>query len=326
MDSTACLIGDIGGTNARFALTRSGQPGYVEERVYPCADHPSLKQGIEAYLHDVELPGADAICLAVAGPIFEGAVQFTNSHWQIAEQPLRAAFGTGRVRLVNDFEAIAYAVPLLGPDDLHLVGTTPAPDLSGENYRIGVLGPGTGLGAAGLVRSDGLSTVLVTEAGHVGFAPETQEQHELLSRLHTRFDRVSDERVASGAGLENIYYWAQNRECDDGASAAEIFERARSGQAGAARSVNLFFELLGQIAGNLALSLGAFQGIYIVGGIVQRHLELLPVNRFRAGFENKGRHRGIMARVPTLVIRHPQPGLLGASHIARQMLAQRSGG
>ena len=321
MDSEPCLIGDIGGTNARFALARPDRSGYIEERVFACANHPSLEQGIKAYLHEIGLTRAGTICLAVAGPIFNGAVQFTNSHWKIAEPPLRARFTTDRVRLINDFQAIAYAIPLLAKDEYHVIGEPSAPDLSPADYTIGVLGPGTGLGAAGLVKSNGLTTALVTEAGHVGFAPETPEQRELLARLHERYERVSDERVASGAGLENIY-WAFNRNSDEATSAAEIFERARTGEAVATRSINLFFELLGQIAGNLALSMGAFQGIYIAGGIVQRHLELFSGSRFRSGFENKGRHRGIMAKIPTLVIKHPQPGLLGASHIVRQLPAK----
>ena len=320
MDAETCLIGDIGGTNARFALARPGQPGYTAERVYACADHPSLEQGIEAYFRDVGLRHPGTICLAVAGPVLDSTVQFTNSHWQIAERPLRNRFEIERVRLINDFAAIAHGLPLLGEHDLLRLGGPPPPDLSRGNYRLGVLGPGTGLGAAGLMHDNGLSTVLVTEAGHVGFAPETPEQRQLLARLQTRFERVSDERVASGAGLENIY-WALRRPGDPSASAAEIFERAAAGQTPAGRAVDLFFELLGQIAGNLALSMGAFQGIYIAGGIVQRHRELLRTSRFRAGFENKGRHHGIMARVPTVAIRHPQPGLLGASRVAMKMLA-----
>ena len=318
MNTRPCLIGDIGGTNARFALTRPDRPGYLEERVYACANYTSLEQGMAAYLLDVGLTGADTICLAVAGPIVDGEVEFTNSHWQIAENPLRERFVTDQVRLINDFEAIAYAVPLLGQDNSRIIGNPPAPDLSRADYRIGVLGPGTGLGAAGLVRKNGLTSALATEAGHVGFAPETPEQRELLVRLHDRYERVSDERVASGAGLENIY-WAFNRDTGETASAAEIFERAQSGQATAIKSTSLFFEVLGQIAGNLALSMGAFQGIYIAGGIVHRHLEPLAASRFRAGFENKGRHRQLMAKIPTLAITHPQPGLLGASRVARQL-------
>lgn len=319
MNSATCLIGDLGGTNARFALARPGQPGYERERVYACADHPSLERAIEVYLKDVGLSGADTICLAVAGPIVEGAVQFTNSHWQIAEGPLKATFATNRVRLINDFEAIAYAIPLLTKEDCYVVGEPPPPDLTGTHYTIGVLGPGTGLGAAGLVRDNGLTTALVTEAGHVGFAPETPEQRRLLAELQRRYDRVSDERVASGTGLENIHR-ALNPGQEERVQAAEIFEQAHLGDAAATQSIELFFEVLGQIAGNLALSLGAFQGIYIAGGIVQRHLKALSASRFRPGFENKGRHRGIMAQIPTLVIKHPQPGLLGAGYVTRQSL------
>ena len=319
MNSPTCLIGDIGGTNARFALARPDCPGYVAERVYACAGHPSLEQAIKVYLDDVGLQGAGTICLAVAGPIVDGTVRFTNSPWQIAEQPLKTTFATDRVRLINDFEAIAYAIPLLAKHDCHLIGEPPPPDLTHDHYTIGVLGPGTGLGAAGLVRRNGLTSALVTEAGHVGFAPETPEQRQLLARLRHRYERVSDERVASGAGLRNIY-WALNTKGDQSIDAAEIFEQAQLGHAAATQSVDLFFELLGQIAGNLALSMGAFQGIYIAGGIVRRYLEAFSASRFRSGFENKGRHRGIMAKIPTVVIKHPQPGLLGAGQVARQSL------
>lgn len=320
MKPEPCIIGDIGGTNARFALACPDRTGFVEERSYSCAGFPSLEAAIEAFLLDIGLQGAGTICLAVAGPILDGAVQFTNSHWQIAEGPLKAGFSTDRVRLINDFEAIAWAVPLLSDDACHRVGNARAPDLNLDDFTIGVLGPGTGLGAAGLLRRGGITATLVTEAGHVGFAPESPRQLELLARLKDRFDRVSDERLASGAGVENIYS-ANNPGEEPGPRAAEIFDRARSGDADAVWSVDLFFEVLGQIAGNLALSIGAFQGIYIAGGIAQRHLDLLTDSRFRSGFENKGRHRRIMEAIPTLAVTHPQPGLLGASHIARQMLS-----
>ena len=319
MKSETCVIGDIGGTNARFAIACPDRTGFTAEVAYACAGFPSLESAIEAYLRDAGLPGAGGICLAVAGPIVGGAVQFTNSHWRIAESPLKAEFATDRVRLINDFEAVARAIPLLPPDACHPIGAAPAPDLTEGDFTIGVLGPGTGLGAAGLVRRGGVTAPLVTEAGHVGFAPETAEQRELLGRLQDRFGRVSDERLVSGAGLENIH-GAFNPGSDRGIGAAGIFDLARSGDAGATRSVSLFFEVLGQIAGNLALSMGAFQGIYIAGGIAQRHLDLFEASRFRTGFENKGRHRAIMAAIPTLAITHPQPGLLGASHVARELL------
>ena len=319
MDPQACIIGDIGGTNARFALAHADRLGFAQERAYACADFPSLESAIEAYLLEIGLRGAGTICLAVAGPIFDGAVQFTNSHWRIAEGPLKAEFATDRVRLINDFEAMAWAIPLLTEDACRPVGEARAPDLSRNNFTIGVLGPGTGLGAAGLVRRNGVFAPLVTEAGHVGFAPETPGQLELLARLHGRFDRVSDERLASGAGVENIYC-AFSPDEHPRPGAAEIFDRARAGDANAVRAVDLFFEVLGQIAGNLALSIGAFQGIYIAGGIAQRHLDLLAGSHFRSGFENKGRHRRIMQAIPTLAVTHRQPGLLGASHVARQLL------
>ena len=319
MRSKPCLIGDIGGTNARFALARVGEPGFADEKGYACSDFPSLESAIDAYLRDTGLAGTGAICLAVAGPIIGGAVQFTNTEWRIAESPLKEIFATDRVRLVNDFEAMAWAIPLLSQDDCRHLGDVPASDLTSGDFTIGVLGPGTGLGAAGLLRRGVLTTALVTEAGHVGFAPENAEQCDLLARLTDRFERVSDERLASGTGVENIYQ-ALNPGAHRDIGAAWIFDRARSGNAGALRSVDLFFEVLGQIAGNLALSIGAIQGIYVAGGVAQRHLDLLAASRFRSGFENKGRHCTLMSRIPTLAITHPKPGLLGASHIARKLL------
>ena len=310
------LIGDIGGTYARFALTDSAAPGYRQEQVYRCADRPSLEDAIRVYLADVRGARLRGICLAVAGPVRNGAAELTNLPWQVAEQRLRAEFATGQVRLINDFQAVAQAIPLFAFRDCSAIGALPAPDLTAEDCRVAVVGPGTGLGAAGLLRREGIFTVLATEAGHQGFAPETPAQRELLARLQDRLGRVCDEDIASGNGLSNIH-WALQEDAPMRLEAAEIFRRADCGDPTASRAVGLFFEALGQIAGNLALALGAFQGIYIAGGIVRRHAGLLRASRFRAGFENKGRLRPLMAKVPSLLIEHPQPGLLGASHAAR---------
>ena len=225
--------------------------------------------------------------------------------------------------MLNDFEAIAYSIPLLQKSDVVSVGLPRPKNLKETDFTLGVLGPGTGLGAAGLrKRSDQISPV-VSEAGHLGFAPETQVQIELLSQLRDRFDRVSDERLVSGPGLENIY-WALGKirgQKNAQLSAAEIFSAAsKSGDSAASESVQLFFEILGQVAGNLALSLGAADGVYIAGGIVKRNSKLIANSRFRTGFERKGRYRSLMENIPTQVILHPQPGLLGASYCAIEIM------
>ena len=319
MAAESFLIGDIGGTYARFALTDLAAPGYRQEQVYRCAQHPSLEETIRSYLADVRGAGVRGICLAVAGPVQNGAVELTNLPWQVAEERLRAEFATDQVRLINDFQAVAQAIPLFARRDCSAIGALPAPDLTAGDCRVAVVGPGTGLGAAGLLRREGVCTLLATEAGHQGFAPETPAQRQLLARLQDRLGRVCDEDIASGNGLSNIH-WALQEAAPMRLQAAEIFRRADGGDPTASIAVALFFEALGQIAGNLALALGAFQGIYIAGGIVRRHARLLRASRFRAGFENKGRLRPLMAKVPSLLIEHPQPGLLGASHAARALL------
>ena len=153
------------------------------------------------------------------------------------------------------------------------------------------------------------------EGGHVGFAPETALQIEILNVLREKFERVSAERLIAGSGLENIYQALATirGEKNSGLSPAEIFAE-RGGSKVAAEAIDVFFELLGQVAGDLALTLGAEDGIYIAGGIAKRYPEILAISRFRSAFENKGRHRSFMERIPTRLITHEQPGLLGAAY------------
>ena len=158
----------------------------------------------------------------------------------------------------------------------------------------------------------------------MGFEPESQLQREWQRQLRERFDRVSDERLVSGPGLENIYsvLSALHDEKSVHVAARDIFERATANtEARASEALQLFFEILGQVSGNLALTLGAADGIYIAGGIVKRAPGLLANSRFRNAFENKGRHRSLMERIPTQVIMHREPGLLGASHLAQSLSA-----
>lgn len=324
MTDGCLLAGDIGGTNVRFALANEdGSVGYASERSLVCTDYGSPEEAINAYLQEVNAPAPRVICLAAAGPVISGEVQFTNNTWHLIEENLRETFRTEHVRLLNDFEAIAYSLPLLSGSDCINLGPVLAGGLSGGNYTVGVLGPGTGLGAAGLVCHGDATLPLVTEAGHVGFAPETPLQLDLLVQLRQRHDRVSDERLVSGGGLENIYWGLGRLQNVTPAplSAAEIFSLSQVKSNGlAVQAVDLFYEILGQVAGNLALALGAYQGIYLAGGIVRRYPEMIARSRFREGFENKGRHGRIMRTIPTLLVQHEQPGLLGASRVASMLL------
>lgn len=316
------LIGDIGGTNARFALADDKKPGFSAEATLKCADFASADDAIKQYLRDAGAKSPDVICLAAAGPIVEQRVRFTNNPWSIAATELAEHFGITRVRLLNDFEAIAYSIPFLDKEHLQPVGLPEPQPLDGEDYMVGILGPGTGLGAVGLRKHGNLLLPIAGEASHGGFAPESQVQIDMLMALRERHDRVSSERFVSGPGIENIY-WALCRIHDEQRpqlKAAEIFAKAKDGtDPRAAEAVQMFFEILGQVAGDYALALGARDGIFIAGGIVRRYPELLENSRFRSGFEAKGRHRSLMERIPTQLITHEQPGLLGASYCALEL-------
>lgn len=322
MPDSCLLIGDIGGTNARFALADPDRPAFSNVVTLKCDDFESSESAIKHYLSSVKAGSPDVICLAAAGPIIDKRVRFTNNHWEIAADELAGEFSIDKVRLLNDFEAIAYSIPFLTEEDCIAIGLPEPKPLAGEHYMVGIIGPGTGLGAVGLRKYRDLYLPIAGEASHGGFAPETQVQIDILRALREHFDRVSSERLVSGPGLENIY-WALTRihgEKRAHLAPVEIFEAAVANTDPlAAEAVQMFFEVLGQVAGDFALALGADDGIFIAGGIAKRYPELLVNSRFRTGFEHKGRHRSLMERIPTQLIMHEQPGLLGAAYCALQM-------
>ena len=317
------LIGDIGGTNARFALADLHAPGFSEKKSYACADFATADLAIRAYLEEVSSPAPGVICLAAAGPVIDKVVRFTNNNWTIDANELAKDFSGTSVKLLNDFEAIAYSIPFLTPGDSLPLGLPEASAIDEQRYSFGIVGPGTGLGYAALYKREGILVPITGEGGHQGFAPESQVQLDVLTALRERYDRVSYERLVSGPGMENIY-WALTRihgEKQTQLSAAEIFSRAENdGDPRAEEAVQLFFELLGQVAGNVAISMSTFDGVYIAGGVAKRYPHILSNSRFRSGFENKGRHRSLMERIPTRLITHDDPGLLGASYCALEVL------
>jgi glucokinase len=316
------LIGDIGGTNARFALADPHAPGYREISKLKCADYPAAADAIHHYLKAVGVDTPDIICLAAAGPVVDDTIRLTNNAWTLSVAELLDMFDTARVQLLNDFTAVAYAVPILGDEQLLQIGSLPRAALDKPVYTFGVLGPGTGLGTVGMQRFGDHMVLIDSEAAHAGFAPETDRQLEVLRAMRERFERVPIEYLVSGQGIENLY-WALGRvDGEDGKPlvAAEIFAGAVSGEnPRAIEAVGLFFEILGQAAGDMALAFGAYAGIYVAGGIAQRYPEDLRTSRFRRGFERKGSHRYLMERIPTHLITHEQPGLLGAAYCALRM-------
>jgi glucokinase len=316
------LIGDIGGTNARFALAKKDAPGFSDAMTVPCADFDSAHEAIEYFLNAKSAPPPGFISLAAAGPVVDQTVGITNNHWNLSSADLVSNFSDARVRLLNDFESIAYSIPFLSEADCLRIGLPDTGPLPSDNFTIGIVGPGTGLGAVGLKMIDGQSIPIAGETGHIGFAPVSQVQIEILAVLREHYGRVSSERLVCGPGLENIH-WALSRVHGQDwpqRSAEEIFAATQSNKDGrASEAVRMFFEVLGQVAGDFSLAIGANDGIFIAGGIVPRYPDLFANSGFRAGFENKGRYRSTMEKIPTRLILHENPGLLGAAVVAADM-------
>jgi len=320
-DKRCLLLADIGGTHARFALGYRDRVGYSAVATLHTGDYGGIGDAIDAYLAGAGMERPEAICVAAAGPLRDDGIHLTNGHWVIAEDDLTRLYGTSQVRLVNDFEAVAHAIPFLAEAEVIGVGSS-APRLDARaDFTIGIIGPGTGLGAAGLLRRDGRLVPLPGEAGHTGFAPQTPEQFEVLAVLREAFQPVTIEHLLSGPGILNL---AGALARLHGAplpanTAAELFAASAAGDTLAADTVRVFFEVLGQVAGDFALLLGARDGIYIAGGIVPRYPALLAASEFRNAFDHKGVYRELMAHIPTALVVHPDPGLLGASAIACEL-------
>jgi glucokinase len=317
MTSPEVLIADIGGTNARFALRTDDEPYFKEVQTLKCADFPHLFDAIDRYIEMTQPSSISHFCFAVAGPVQEQRIDFLNNHWSASAAELKARYKLKRAVLLNDFVAIAYSLPALGGDDLMQVGECAKP-LAHKDFSYCVIGPGSGLGIAGLRAKAGLLYAIDTEGGHTGFAPLNQRQRDVLAVLQQRYHRVSNERLVSGPGLENLYLALNQIEGFKGKpkTAQEIANDDKDPLC--QEAVSLFLEVLGQVAGDAALALGAFDGVFIGGGITPRFPHRLQNSKFRQGFADKGRYCETMQDVPTWLIKHPNAGLLGASVFAKQ--------
>lgn len=322
MNDGPLLIADIGGTNARFALADSDNVGFDKALTLQCADFDSTIAAMRHYLDEVKAGTPTVACLAAAGPVVDDAVSVTNNHWTMSAEEIRGDLGVGLAKVLNDFEAVAWSIPYIEDAFLESVGQASQKSLPTDDFNVAIVGPGTGLGTGGLCKRDGVLIPIVGEGGHIGFAPKSKVQIELLEVLRDKFERVCVERLVSGSGIENIY-WALSVLRGDKQGqlpAADIFAAANDGtDPVAADATQLFFEILGQVAGDIALVLGAQDGVYLAGGIVKRYPEMLHISGFRNAFESKGHHRSMMERIPTRLITYDEPGLLGAAHCAFEL-------
>jgi glucokinase len=320
-DANLILLADIGGTNLRFALCESAEVPLRPDSVrrYRAAEHASLGEAAARYLDEIGARPGQAV-FAIAGRVDAGEVKLTNLPWTVSAAAVAQQLRMDSVRLVNDFAAQSRCLPLLRTDDLERLGAPAAPDFGGERDRcVAVVGPGTGLGVGALLLREGRAIVLETEGGHLSFAPGSDEEIAILTTLRRDFGRVSNERLICGSGLVNLY----GAICEiaaapkRAATPEQVMQAATDGSdAQAARAVGLFAEILGAIAGDLVLAYGAWDGVFLGGGLLEPLLPTLRRGGFRTRFDAKGRFTPTMAQIPTVAVRHPNPGLLGAAGIA----------
>lgn len=313
---TEIVAADIGGTHARFAIaeiadgrvTALGEPATLRT-----ADHASLETAWEHFAATLGRPLPRAAGIAIASPVSGEVIKFTNNPWIIRPALIDERLGLDGHVLVNDFGAVGHAVAQLGDAHFqHLCGPDAPLPATGV---ISIVGPGTGLGVAHVLRRDGRYFVSETEGGHIDFAPLDAIEDAILARLRTRYRRVSAERIVSGPGLPEIYAALAAIE---GRAVAAIDDKAlwtlalEGGDSLATAALDRFCQSLGAVAGDIALAQGA-AGVVIAGGLGLRIADRLVRSGFAERFTAKGRFEGLMAAMPVRLVTHPQPGLYGAA-------------
>lgn len=320
------LLADIGARHARFAIER--EAGHYETvRTFDCDAYPDFLAALRAYLAQVDLPDGQSVrhgAIAIAYPVAGDTVRMTNYSWEFSIEATRIAVGFDTLLVVNDFTALAMSLPYLRDGDVRKVGGGSAR----ERSVIGLLGAGTGLGVSGLIPVDDGWVSLASEGGHVAFAPQNPRELFVLEYAWRQYGHVSAERLMSGPGLELIHR-ALSARADRPAGALDAPEITRRALAGecpvCAETLDVFCEMLGTVAGDLAVTLGAYGGVYIGGAIVPRLGSHFDRSGFRARFQAKGRLSGLLGEIPTFVITTETPGFAGTGAILEAQLKRRTG-
>ena len=312
------VVADIGGTNIRLAVCCNKTGETSQLRTFSCAEFLTLDAALFQYFSTLSQP-VSSLCLGIACPVEDDLVSMTNLSWKFSQEALKEKLQLDNLYVINDYTAISLAVPFLSDNDKIKVG-------QGDAQKHGVtavFGPGTGLGVSHIIHVAQKWISLDGEGGHISFAPNSREQADILLLLQEQFGHVSAERLLSGQGLVNIYHAL----CRLEGKQVELHEPKQVTEAAldascelATRSLNMFCQIMGGFAGNLALNLACTGGVYIAGGIVPRFVEFFKNSEFRAFFEQKGRFQDYLTTVPTYVITHDNPGLLGATVHLRQEL------
>ncbi len=312
MNSTLMtLVGDIGGTNCRLALVREGELLRESITTYTDADYPRLIDAVRAFLRRQQAH-VDAACLAIAGPVTGDEIKLTNNAWHFSIAQTRRELCLDTLEIINDFEAIALALPYLRDGHVEQIGGA---ESQPDKPRVAI-GPGTGYGAAQVVRCGEHFLALPSEGGHVSIAPATERELALCQWLLKQSLQITREQLLSGPGLERIYrgICSIDNKTAENLPAAEIQIRATAGSdPQCAAALTMFCEWLGSAARDQALDALAQGGVYIAGGIVKRFIPFLRASGFRQRFENSDTMRALLAPIPVYVITEEHPGLIGAA-------------
>lgn len=315
MSSELALVADVGGTNIRIALATA--EGLQATQSWLCAEFDTIEAALRRYLELSDLEAAPRIAaIAVAGPVDSDWIDLTNQDWSFSVDELRRSLGLDKLRLINDFTALAASIPRLAPEDVRLLKE----GLALEGAAIAVLGPGTGLGVSGLIPSQGGWIPLSAEGGHCDLAATSEEEWAVVEILRQKFGRVSNERILSGPGLVNLYQALCTLTGDQprNLTPADIVVGANSRAEGVeATAVRMFSGWLGSVAGDLVLSLGAKGGVYVGGGVVPKMLEVIDRAYFIDRFLDKGRMANYVRDVPVHIVLNTRIALVGLVEIIR---------
>jgi glucokinase len=314
-DRAPTLVADVGGTHSRFGLLKPGTVQADAVMIFDNDAYHSLSAVVTAYLADT---GAepDRAVIAIAGPIEGPQVRFTNRDWAFETGAFARKHGFARLSVVNDFQALARALPHFQPDALHPIG--PAAPCAGAPKV--VLGPGTGLGVAAALRCDGRWLAVPGEGGHVELAATTEREEAVYRAIRRELGRVSAEAVVSGPGLGRLdaALAALAGTAHAARDGAAIAEAARNGEPRACEAMALFFAALARFAGDVALTFLATGGVYLYGGVIQKVVDLLDPVAFRRGFADKAPYGALLEGVATTLILSETAGLLGCAAIAAE--------
>jgi len=308
------ILADVGGTNVRFAVLTGNALGAIEHMAV--SDHERFIDALATFMsRQTERAAIRRAIVAVAGVVEAERCALTNNPWVVDAAELRGRFGFTGIHIVNDFEAIAWALPHLTRNDLRTIGGQ-APVAQAPMV---VLGPGTGLGVAAYVPRKTSGFVLRSEGGHSTVPSGSLREDAIIENLRQRFGHVSVERVLSGHGLENLYRAVASIDALTAPerTAAEITQAAVDGSCAASRAaLDIFCAMLGEVAGNFALGFGAQGGVFIAGGIISHLCDYLPGTQFRSRFEAKGRMSRYVEVVPVYLILRDDPAFIGLRSLA----------